>query len=216
MPDPLELNIYQLRVVLLGISPIIWRRLLVRGDSTIADLHDILQISFGWSDDHLHRFLIHGKQYGVAYLGGITFRDDPRRIKLSDLSLRVKEKFLYEYDFNDQWRHLIRGEAILPIEPDRFYPVCVSGKQAAPPKDCGGHWAFIERRDNMPCEVWERFWRLTEDVKAGDMDAVREQMEWVDSMREWLTLNRFDRRAVNRRLKQGAEKDQCRRRTWKG
>jgi len=72
MPESPEPNIYQLRVVLLGISPIIWRRLLVRGDSTIADLHDILQITFGWSDDHLHRFLIHGKQYGVAYLGGMV------------------------------------------------------------------------------------------------------------------------------------------------
>src|SRR5215475_5745489 len=112
MPEPPEPNIYQLRVVLLGISPIIWRRLLVRGDSTIADLHAALQTAFGWSGDHLHRFLIHGKQYGVAYLGGITFRDDPRRIKLSDLGLRIKEKFLYEYDFNDQWRHLIRVEAI--------------------------------------------------------------------------------------------------------
>jgi hypothetical protein len=213
MPESPEPNIYQLRAVLLGISPIIWRRLLVRGDSTIADLHITLQTAFGWSDDHLHRFLIHGKQYGVAYLGEITFRDDPRRIKLSDLGLRVKEKFLYEYDFNDQWRHLIRVEAILPIEPSRFYPVCVSGKRAAPPEDCGGHWAFMERRDNMPCEVWERFWRLTEDAKAGDIDAVREQMEWVDSMRDWLTLKSFDRRAVNRRLKQGAEKDQCRRRT---
>jgi len=213
MPEPPEPNIYQLRVLLLGISPIIWRRLLVRGDSTIADLHDILQISFGWSDDHLHRFLIHGKQYGVAYLGGITFRDDPRRIKLSDLGLRVKEKFLYEYDFNDQWRHLIRVEAILPLEPDQFYPACIDGKRAAPPEDCGGPWAFMERRDNVPCEVWERFWRLTEDVKAGDMDAVQEQMEWIDSMREWLTLNRLDRRAINRRLKQDVEKDRRRQRT---
>jgi tetratricopeptide (TPR) repeat protein len=34
---------------------------------------------------HLHHFLIHGRQYGVAYLGGTTIRDDPRRIKLSDL-----------------------------------------------------------------------------------------------------------------------------------
>src|SRR5215510_5572249 len=112
MPDSPELNIYQIRIVLLGISPIIWRRLLVSSNLTIADLHETLQIVFGWSDDHLHRFLIHGKQYGVAYLGGPTFRDDPRRVKLSDLGLRVKEKFLYEYDFNDQWRHLIRVEAI--------------------------------------------------------------------------------------------------------
>jgi Plasmid pRiA4b ORF-3-like protein len=209
MPDSPESNIYQLRAVLLGISPIIWRRLLVRSDSTIVDLHDTLQITFGWSGDHLHRFLIYGKQYGVSYLGGITFRDDPRRIKLSDLGLRVKEKFLYEYDFIDQWRHLIRIEAILPLEPDQFYPVCISGKRSAPPEDCGGPWAFMERRDEVPCEVWERFWQLKEDVEAGDLDAVREQMESIDSMREWLTLDRFDRRAVNRRLKQDVEKDQC-------
>lgn len=210
MSEPPEPHIYQLRVVLLGISPIIWRRLLVRSDSTIADLHDTLQITFGWADDHLHRFLIHGRQYGIAYLGGIVFRDDPRRIKLSDLGLRVKEKFFYEYDFNDQWRHLIRVEAILPMEPDRFYPVCISGKRAAAPEDCGGRRAFMERRDNVPCEVRERFWRLKEIVDAGDMEAVREQIESIDSMREWLTLNRFDRRAVNGRLRQDVEKDQCR------
>jgi hypothetical protein len=54
MPEPPEPNIYQLKVVLLGISPIIWRRFLVRSDSTIADLHDTLQTAFGWSDDYLH------------------------------------------------------------------------------------------------------------------------------------------------------------------
>jgi hypothetical protein len=40
-----DLTIYQLKVVLLGISPMIWRRLLVRHDSTIADLHHSLQIT---------------------------------------------------------------------------------------------------------------------------------------------------------------------------
>jgi Plasmid pRiA4b ORF-3-like protein len=54
MPESPKPSIYQFRAVLLGISPIIWRRLLVRGDSTIADLHVTLQTAFGWSDDHLH------------------------------------------------------------------------------------------------------------------------------------------------------------------
>ena len=182
----------------------------------IADLRDTRQIAFGWSGDHLYRLLIHGKQYGVASLGGIAFRDDPRRIKLSDLGLRVKEKFLYEYDFNDQWRHLIRVEAILPSEPDQFFPVCIGSRRATPPEDCGGPWAFMERRDRAPCQVWERFWRLREDVEAGDLDAVREQMESIDSMREWLTMDRFDRRAVNHRLKQDVEKDQRRQPIQKG
>ncbi len=50
--------IYQLKVLLLGISPMIWRRLLVKSDSAIADLHYILQIAMGWEDIHLHHFII--------------------------------------------------------------------------------------------------------------------------------------------------------------
>jgi hypothetical protein len=51
---------YQLHVWLRGISPMIWRRLLVRSDTTIAALHHLLQIALGWTDTHLHRFVIHG------------------------------------------------------------------------------------------------------------------------------------------------------------
>jgi len=58
--------VYQLRVVLRGASPLIWRRLLVRSDSSIADLHATLQLTLGWSDEHLNRFVIHGREYGVA------------------------------------------------------------------------------------------------------------------------------------------------------
>jgi hypothetical protein len=44
MPDHSPPIVYQFKVVLRGISPMIWRRLLVHGDSTIADLHYTLQI----------------------------------------------------------------------------------------------------------------------------------------------------------------------------
>jgi Plasmid pRiA4b ORF-3-like protein len=77
MDAPTTPIVYQLKVALIGISPMIWRRLQVSGDSTLADLHYILQIAMGWSDDHLNQFTIHGKQYGVYHSGGISFRDDP-------------------------------------------------------------------------------------------------------------------------------------------
>ena len=51
-------QVYQLRIWIREISPQIWRRLLVRSDSTIAHLHDTLQIAFGWTNEHLHQFLI--------------------------------------------------------------------------------------------------------------------------------------------------------------
>ena len=75
--------IYQLRLVLAGISPIIWRRLLVSSETTIAQLHPYVQICFDWRGEHLHRFRIHGKDYGFADLGGISFDDDPHQVPLS-------------------------------------------------------------------------------------------------------------------------------------
>jgi hypothetical protein len=100
MHDTSDPAIYQLKVVLLGVRLMIWRRLLVRSDSTIADLHFILQIAVGWTDIHLHRFRIHGKQYGIARIGGIWFSDDPHKVQLADFRFRIYERFFYEYDFN--------------------------------------------------------------------------------------------------------------------
>ena len=59
MPGPETFCVYQFKVVLRGISPMIWRRLLLRNDHSIADLHYTIQIAMGWSDSHLHRFHIH-------------------------------------------------------------------------------------------------------------------------------------------------------------
>src|SRR5215831_15158807 len=76
--------IYQLRITLRGISPLIWRRLLVRAETSLAELHHILQLALGWTNSHVHRFITHGKEYGIAYEGGMGFADAPRRIRLAD------------------------------------------------------------------------------------------------------------------------------------
>jgi len=103
-------EVYQLRIRLCAISPLIWRRILVRSDTSIAFLHHIIQLACGWTDSHLHRFVIHGKSYGIAYIGGITFTDDPRQVRLADFPFRPNERFAYTYDFCDLWRHEIRVE----------------------------------------------------------------------------------------------------------
>ncbi len=77
-----EIVIYQIRVVLEDISPLIWRRLLVPGDYSIADLHFILQIAFDLDDVNLHRFFIHGKDYGIYHSGGMSFSDNPFDISI--------------------------------------------------------------------------------------------------------------------------------------
>src|SRR5246127_3522631 len=73
----------------------------------------------GWSDSHLHRFHIHGKDYGVAHEGDLTFSDDPKRVLLPQFGFRLRERFLYEYDFYDNWKHDIRLEKVLPLNSKR-------------------------------------------------------------------------------------------------
>ena len=71
----------------------------------------------GWTDSHLHRFRIHGKDHGVAHMGGISFADDPSRVRLADFGFRLRERFFYEYDFYDLWRHDIRVEQVPELDP---------------------------------------------------------------------------------------------------
>jgi Plasmid pRiA4b ORF-3-like protein len=120
----LGLEVYQLHVWLREITPLIWCRLLVRSDSTIADLHDMLQIAMGWDDAHLHRFRIRGKDYGLSRIGGIGFRDDPHQVRLDDFHFRPNERFLYEYDFGDQGHHQLVYRTVfgkLTLSSPRWY-----------------------------------------------------------------------------------------------
>jgi hypothetical protein len=202
MPDSEQITIYQLKIFILGISPMIWRRIKVRSDNTIADLHYIIQIVMGWTDSHLHRFIIHGKDFGIAQIGGISFSDDPRKVKLADLGWRVKERFLYEYDFGDYWQHQIRVEKILTSKSNNLEPICISGKRACPPEDCGGAWQFMAKKQ----EYWvgHIVERVTEIVEA---DEIADSMEEISQLRQWLLVDHFDLENINSRLKQYATDD---------
>lgn len=185
----------------------IWRRLRVRSDSTVEDLHYTLQIAMGWTDSHLHRFRIHGKDYGVAHLGGFPFADDPGQVRLADFGFRPRERFFCEYDFHGLWQHEIRIEQILELDSKRNYPACIAGRRAGPPEDCGGPRAFFQRGREVPGEIRRSLLQMTEEIEAGDMDvdAIRDRVESLESLRLWLAIDRFDRRRVNRRLRDYVE-----------
>jgi Plasmid pRiA4b ORF-3-like protein len=182
----------------------IWRRFLIRSDSTLTDLHNTLQIAFGWSDFHLHRFRIRGQDYSIGQTIVTDLDINGSEVKLADFQFRVNERFIYEYDFGDWWQHEVRVERHLSLDKKRIYPVCIAGKRAGPPEDCGGPSAFMQCRDEAPWEADELLERLSEDVKNRDLDSLRDQMELIRPLLEWLTLDQFDRRKVNRRLKQYA------------
>ena len=117
-------ELYQFRVVLRDVSPLVWRRLLVSSETSLAQLHEILLRAFAWSGEHLHLFHIHGRDYGVSHYGGIAFSEDARQVRLSRFRLHDGERFRYEYDFTAGWVLDVRLERAFDWDAKRTLPVC--------------------------------------------------------------------------------------------
>ena len=117
---------YFIKMALRGISPMIWRRFWIPDNTSLADFHHIIQIAYGWDDDHLHRFHIYGKDYGISYMGGIGFSDDARKVYIGDFEFDVNDKFIYEYNFFKHWFIDIRIENIKDITTPKFV-YCIKG-----------------------------------------------------------------------------------------
>jgi hypothetical protein len=205
--------VYQFRVVVQGISPLIWRRLLVRSDMSLATLHATLQVVFAWTDTYLHAFHIHGKADGTPRLEGPHLDGDARHEPLAALCLHQGECCTYVYNFIDDWVCDLRLEAVLPLDSRGRYPVCLGGKRAAPPEDCGGAWAYLQMvdRHHVPLEamavvatVLNRLLKADDQTTIrqiiGDQETFREAVDQLDVYLQFRPEH-FDRRAVNNRLR---------------
>ncbi|MDN5753978.1 MAG: plasmid pRiA4b ORF-3 family protein [Nitrosospira sp.] len=149
-------QIYQIKIALKGLKPMIWRRVHVRSDITLAKLHDVIQIAMGWTDSHLHQFVIGGERYCTQGMfedfGDKT--EDEKRVRLDQVAT-LQSRFVYEYDFGDDWVHEIKVEKIIEFQAGIKTPHCVAGKHASPPEDCGGIWGYrnmLEQLAGPPSE----------------------------------------------------------------
>ncbi len=133
-------TIYQLKITIEGSKPPIWRRIHVKGKDKLSDLHDIIQIIMGWENEHLHQFEIDGEYYSDPDM--MEEAESESKYTLNSFGFGEKDKFIYEYDFGDSWTHKIEVEKMLQPESGKKYPVCIAGKLAAPPEDCGGIWGY--------------------------------------------------------------------------
>jgi hypothetical protein len=134
-------KIYELRITLCEIGPPISRRVLVTDNATLGDLHWIIQLSMGWTNSHLHQFIIDGIYYSDPKFDLDEYPDDVRdeyRATLGQIVAGEGARFIYDYDFGDSWQHEISVEGIHPLRKDETYPRCVDGERACPPEDCGG------------------------------------------------------------------------------
>ena len=64
--------VLQLEIRLLGLSPMVWRRVLVPESMSLHELHGVVQMAMGWEGIHLFEFAVRGARYAEG--------DSPRRI----------------------------------------------------------------------------------------------------------------------------------------
>ncbi len=121
------MKIYILKIALHGVSPMVWRRLKISGITSLATLHEVIQIVNGWDNDHLHRFHIYAVDYGISYVGGLSFRDNAHKVYLNDFKFDTDDKFFYEYNFNENLVVDIRIESIIEEENSASIVHCIKG-----------------------------------------------------------------------------------------
>ncbi len=149
-------NIFEIKMTLKDIKPAIWRRVQVRSDITLADLHQVIQFAMGWTDSHLHKFVIDGRDYSAAGMIDDDFEDEiveEESVHLDKLAA-AGSRFVYLYDFGDGWAHDVKVERAIPWESEMKTPHCVAGTRACPPEDCGGTWGYadmLEKLAGSPC-----------------------------------------------------------------
>lgn len=214
MTDPpllAEAGTVQFKVWLQGISPMVWRRLLVPSTCSLRELHGVLQVAMGWEGVHLYQFRLHARRLGSWELSASS-----PDVTLAALRLRRGARFAYEYDLNVPWRHELRIEGRRAAEPGEACPLCTGGSGACPPEDCGGPEGYmagldeaasldaledlgtmaeilgevvLERRPEL-LDDDETRWRLEDAVERG-------------RARERARGRPFSRRTVNARLRRG-------------
>ena len=175
-------KIYQLKISLKYIRPPIWRRILVASDTTLEQLHLIVQAAMGWYNCHLHSWTIGGVEYGQPQGEYDSDMHDEKTVKLSKIVAGEKFKFSYTYDFGDSWEHEILVEKVLAATTETRYPVCVTGKRACPPEDCGGAWGYAE---------------LLSILNDPENPEYEEKMDWLEDN---FDPNEFDLKETNSRL----------------
>jgi hypothetical protein len=140
----------------------VWRRIIVPKHITFPDLHEALQIVFGWKDCHLHEFSIFashpidldrtkGKEERKPILNLVCDEEVINYDNGIPMKLEAEEKLLdylpaeimYNYDFGDGWKHRIFIENVID-NYEMNYPFCLAGEGTTPPEDVGGESGYEE------------------------------------------------------------------------
>lgn len=129
---------YVLEVQLQFVRPTVSRTLELANAMTFLEFHQALQLAMGWEDTHLfeftHRNITVVSPDDDVPASDSTWTADQHTV--AEWGLKLKDTFIYRYDFGDDWVHEIR--VVKTIDEPLSRPRLISGEGACPPDDVGG------------------------------------------------------------------------------
>ena len=149
-PRPGAVDVYTFKVTYLR-DPDIWRVIEMRGDQTLDDLHYAIQDAVDFDADHLYSFFMSGRAWDktTEYASPYTEGRSAARVRIRDLRLRPKQRFLYLFDYGDEHRFEVQLLDVNPEGPKGKYPRIV--ERHGPNPEQYGWWDEEEEWD----EEWE-------------------------------------------------------------
>jgi Plasmid pRiA4b ORF-3-like protein len=189
---PIDDCVYQLKVTLKDVRPPVWRRFLAPSRIPLDRLHLVIQVVMGWRGRHLYEFKIGQRRIGepappspmTQFFGDRT--QDASRIRLGQLRLQAGARFIYLYDFGDDWEHQVVVEKTSPLtSDDANRVVCLAGQRACPPEDCGGAFGHQD---------------LLQALEEPSGSSPSRQSEWSENMHRNYDPEHFDLAEVNAQL----------------
>ena len=137
-------QLYILKVALMDAKSI-WRKIAIREDQTLDDLHEAIFVAFDRYDEHLYSFytplqktksirkIYESPEYTVPMAIDKYRSKNAKKTTLNALQLKPKQVFYYIFDFGDCWWHEITVDSIQPADKKR-YPRIVDFKGESPPQ----------------------------------------------------------------------------------
>ena len=112
----------------------VWRRIKISSANSLHHLHEAIQDAFAFDNDHSYAFFMDGKPWSQnAYwernTGDSPFAD---RATIGKLELVKGQKFIYLFDFGDEWTFTVGVDEILHSDVPPARPVVVEKKGDAP------------------------------------------------------------------------------------
>lgn len=116
----------------------VWFIIAMGTKQTLDDLHLAIQRAANFDDDHMYAFFLSGRAWDKETEYGHGHARYSSRISLGELRLRLKQHFLYLFDFGDEHRFDVQLVATSLEPPPHRYPHIVERHGKMPPQY--PHW----------------------------------------------------------------------------